>query len=143
MAASRCHSPSAATGVSPDRSPCIPKAGGHFWLSEVVLTLPLLPVVWGTLHVVPSPPTTLSERVLNLSHHFCTLNFKKIGKTTRLFRYDLNQNPYDYTVEVTNRFKGLDLVERVPKELRTEVCNTAQEEVIKTIPKKKKCKKAK
>ena len=61
VAASRCHSPSAATGVSPDHSPCISKAGGLFWLSEVVLILPPLPVGWGTLHVVPSPPTTLSE----------------------------------------------------------------------------------
>ena len=68
---------------------------------------------------------------------------KKVGKTTRPFRYDLNQIPYDYTVEVTNRFKGLDLVERVPEELWTEVCNTVQEGVIKTTPKKKKCKKAK
>ena len=68
---------------------------------------------------------------------------KKIGKTTRSFRYDLNQIPYDYTVEVTNRFKGLDLVGRVPEELWTEVCDIIQEAVIKTIPMKKKCKKAK
>ena len=70
---------------------------------------------------------------------------KKVGKTTRPFRYDLNQIPYDYTVEVKNRFKGLDLVEvdRVPEELWTEVCNTVQKMVTKTIPKKKKCKKAK
>ena len=68
---------------------------------------------------------------------------KKVGKTTRPFRYDLNQIPYDYTVEVTNRFKGLDLVERVPEELWAEVCDFVQEEVIKTIPKKKKYKKAK
>ena len=68
---------------------------------------------------------------------------KKVGKTTRPFRYDLNQIPYDYTVEVTNRFKGLDLIDRVPKELWTEVCDTVQKIVIKTIPKKKKCKKAK
>ena len=68
---------------------------------------------------------------------------KKVRKTTRLFRYDLNQIPYDYTVEVTNRFKGLDLVDTVPKELWMEVCNTVWEAVIKTIPKKKKCKKAK
>ena len=67
----------------------------------------------------------------------------KVGKTTRPFRYDLNQIPYDYTVEVTNRFKGLDLIDRVPEELWTEVCDTVQEAVIKTIPKKKKCKKAK
>ena len=68
---------------------------------------------------------------------------KKVGKITRPFRYDLNQIPYDYTVEVTNRFKGLDLIDRVPEELWMEVCNIVQEAVIKTIPKKKKCKKAK
>ena len=66
---------------------------------------------------------------------------KKVGKTTRPFRYDLNQIPYEYTVEVRNRFKGLDLIDRVPDELWTEVCDFVQE--IKTIPKKKKCKKAK
>ena len=64
-------------------------------------------------------------------------------KTTRPFRYDLNQIPYDYTVEVTNRFKGLDLIGRVPEELWMGVHDTVQEAVIKTIPKKKKCKKAK
>ena len=69
--------------------------------------------------------------------------WKKVGKTTRPFRYDLNQISYNYTVEVTNRFKGLDLIDRVPEELWTEICNTIQEAVIKTIPKKKKCKKAK
>ena len=68
---------------------------------------------------------------------------KKVGKTTRPFRYDLNQIPYDYTVEVTNKFKGLDLTDRVPKELWIEVRNILQEAMIKTIPKKKKCKKAK
>ncbi len=68
---------------------------------------------------------------------------KKVGKTTRPFRYDLNQIPYNYTVEVTNRFKGLDLIDRVPEELWTEVHDIVQEAVIKTIPKKKKCKKAK
>jgi len=67
---------------------------------------------------------------------------KKVGKTTRLFRYDLNQIPYDYTVEVRNRFKGLDLIDRVPEELWMEVHDIVQEAVIKTIPKKKKCKKA-
>ena len=71
------------------------------------------------------------------------LKLKKVGKTTRPFRYDLNQIPYDYTVERRNRFKGLDLIDRVPDELWTEVCNTVQETGIKTIPKKKKCKKAK
>ena len=68
---------------------------------------------------------------------------KEVEKTTRPFRYDLNQIPYIYTVEVTNRFKGLDLIDRVPEELWTEVCDIVQEAVIKTIPKKKKCKKAK
>ena len=68
---------------------------------------------------------------------------KKVGKTTRPFRYDLNQIPYDYTVEVMNRFKGLDLVERVPEEIWTEVLNIVQEAVIKTIPPKNKGKKAK
>ena len=68
---------------------------------------------------------------------------KKVGKTTRPFRYDLNQIPYDYTVELTNRFKGLDLIDRVPEELWTEVCDIVQEAVVKTIPKKQKCKKTK
>ena len=68
---------------------------------------------------------------------------KKVRKTTRPFRYDLNQIPYDYTVEVTNRFKGLDLIDRVPEELWTEVHDIVQEAVIKTIPKEKKCKKVK
>ena len=68
---------------------------------------------------------------------------KKVGKTTRPFRYDLNQIPYDYTVEVTNRFKGLDMIDRLPEELLMEVCNIVQEAVIKTILMKKKCKKAK
>ena len=64
---------------------------------------------------------------------------KKIGKTTRPFRYDLKQIPYDYTVKVTNRFKGLDLIDRVPEELWMEVHDIVQEAVIKTIPKKNKC----
>ena len=68
---------------------------------------------------------------------------KKVGKTTRPFGYDLNQIPYDYTVEVTNRFKGLDLIDRVPEELWAEVYDIVQEAVIKTIPKKKKCRKTK
>ena len=68
---------------------------------------------------------------------------KKVGKTTRPFRYDLNQIPYDYTVEVTNRFKGLDLIERVPEEQWTKVRDIVEKALIKTIPKKKKCKKAK
>ena len=68
---------------------------------------------------------------------------KKVGKTTSPFRYDLNQIPYVYRVEVTNRFKGLDLVDTMPEELWTEVCNTAQEAVTKTNQKKKTCKKAK
>ena len=68
---------------------------------------------------------------------------KKVGKTTRPFRYELNQIPYDYTVEVRNRFKGLDLIDRVPDELWTEVCDIVQDMGIKTIPMEKKCKKAK
>ena len=68
---------------------------------------------------------------------------KKVGKTTRPFRYDLNQIPLDYTVEVRNRFKGLNLTDRLPEVLWTEVHNTVQEAVIKTISKKNKCKKAK
>ena len=66
---------------------------------------------------------------------------KKVGKTTRPFRYDLNQIPYDYTVEVTNRFKGLCLIGRVPDELWTEVCDIVQETGIKTIPQKRNAKK--
>ena len=68
---------------------------------------------------------------------------KKVGKTTRPFRYDLNHIPYDYTVEVRNRFKGLDLIDRVPDELWFEVRDIVQKTGIKTIPMKKKCKKAK
>ena len=71
------------------------------------------------------------------------LKLKKVGKTTRPFRYDLNQIPYDYTVEVRNRFKGLDLIDRVPDELWNEVRDIVQETGIKTIPMEKKCKKAK
>ena len=71
------------------------------------------------------------------------LKLKKVEKTTRPFRCDLNQIPYDYTVEVRNRFKGLDLIDRVPDELWTEVRDIVQETGIKTIRKKKKCKKAK
>ena len=80
-------------------------------------------------------------------HELSTAKFrfkwKKVGKITRTFKYDLNQIPYDFTVEVTNRFKESDLIDRVTKELWTEVCDTVQEAVIKIIPKKKKCKKAK
>ena len=71
------------------------------------------------------------------------LKFKKVGKTTRPFGYDLNKIPYDYTVEVRNRFKGQDLIDRLPKELWMEVCDIVQEVGIRTIHKKKKCKKAK
>ena len=71
------------------------------------------------------------------------LKLKKVRKTIGPFRYDLNQIPYDYTQEVTNRFKGLDLIGKVPEELWMEVCDIVQEAVIKTIPKKKKCKEAK
>ena len=71
------------------------------------------------------------------------LILKKVGKTTRPFRYDLNQTPYDYTVEVRNRFKGLDLIDRVPDELWMEVHDIVQETRIKTIPKKKEMQKSK
>ena len=71
------------------------------------------------------------------------LKLKKVGKATRPFKYDLNQIPYDYTVEERNRFQGLDLIDRVPEELWMEVCDTVQEAGIKTIPKKKNCKKGK
>ena len=66
---------------------------------------------------------------------------KKVGRTTRPFRYDLNQIPYDYTVDITNKVKGLDLIDRVPEELWMEVRDIVQETGIKTIPKEKKCKK--
>ena len=71
------------------------------------------------------------------------LKLKKVGKTSRPFRHDLNHIPYDYTVEVTNRFKGLDLIDRLPEELWTEIHDIVQETGINTIPKKKKCRKAK
>ena len=71
------------------------------------------------------------------------LKLKKVGKTTKPFRYDLNQNPYDYTVEVRNRFKGLDLIDRMPDELWTEIRDIVQETGIKTIHMEKKCKKVK
>ena len=71
------------------------------------------------------------------------LKLKKIGKTARPFRYDLHQISYNYTVEVTNRFKGLDLIHRVPEQLCMEIHDIVQEAVIKTIPMEKKCKKAK
>ena len=65
---------------------------------------------------------------------------KKVGKTTRRLRYDLNQIPYNFTVEVTNRFKGLDLIDKVPEELWSEVCDIVQKAVIKTIPRKRNAK---
>ena len=71
------------------------------------------------------------------------LKLRKVGKITRPFRYDLNKIPYAYTVEVINRFKGLDLIDRVPDELWTEVPDIVQETGIKTVPREKKCKKAK
>ena len=71
------------------------------------------------------------------------LKLKKVGKTTRPFRYDLNQIPYDHTVDVRNRFKGLDLIDRVPDELWNEDHDIVEETGIKTIPMEKKCKKAK
>ena len=81
--------------------------------------------------------------VAQIMNSLLQLKLKKVGKTTRPFRYDLNQIPYDYTVEVRNRFKGLDLTDKVPEELWTEARDIVQEAVINTIPKKKKCKKEK
>ena len=82
-------------------------------------------------------------QIMNSLLQNSNLNGRKQGKPTRRFTYDLNEIPYDYTVEVTNRFKGLDLMDRVPEELWMEVYDIVQEAVIKTIPKKKKFKKAK
>ena len=81
--------------------------------------------------------TNVSQTLVEFITKF-RLKLKKVGKTTRPFRYDLSQIPYDYTVDVRNRFKRLDLIDRVPEELWTEVCVIVQEAVIKTIPKKKK-----
>ena len=83
---------------------------------------------------------TVAQIMNSLLHNS---DLKKVGKTTRPFKYDLNKIPYDYTVEVTNRFKGLYLIDRVPEELWMEVRNIVQETGIKTIPKKKKRKKSK
>ena len=83
------------------------------------------------------------DRELTVAQSKFRLKLKRVGKTTRPFRYDLNQISYDYTVEVRNRFKGLDLIDRVPDELWTEVCDIVQETGIKTIAMEKKCKKAK
>ena len=84
---------------------------------------------------------------MNSDHELLIAKFRlklnKVGKTTRTFRYDLNQIPYNYTVAVTDRFKGLDLIDRMPEELWTEVRDIVQEAGIKTIPGKKKCKKVK
>ena len=87
---------------------------------------------------------TISSVYLSISHEVMgPVKFKKVEKTTRPFRYGLNQISYDYTVEVRTRFKGLDLIDRVPDELLMEVCDIVQETGIKTIAKKKKCKKRK
>ena len=91
--------------------------------------------------ILPNLPTFSQDHQLLIEKF--RLKFKKVGKTTRAFKYDLNQILYDYTEEVMNRFKGPDLLDMVPEELWTEVHNIVQEVVTKTIPKKKKCKKAK
>ena len=80
-------------------------------------------------------------QIINFLLQNSRLKFKKVEKTTRPFRYDLNQIPYDYTLEVRNRFKGLDLIDRVPEELWTEVCDTVQETGIRTIPMERNAKK--
>ena len=82
-------------------------------------------------------------QIINSLLSIFRLKLKKVGKTTRPFKYDLNQILYDYTVKVRNRFKGLDLIDRVPDELWNEVHDIVQETGIKTIPMEKKCKKAK
>ena len=87
-------------------------------------------------------PKCLSNWIVS-TYTSISLKLKKLGKTTRPFRYDLSQTPYDYTVEMTNRFKGLDQIDRAHDKLWTEVHDTVQETGIKTIPKKKECKKAK
>ena len=93
------------------------------------------------LYTVSKTKTESSDHELLIAKF--RLQLKKVGTTTRLFRYDLKQICYDYTVEVTNRFKGLDLIHEVPEELWTDARDIIQEAGIKTIPKKKKCKKAK
>ena len=90
----------------------------------------------------PSWKKIIANETTDLNFKF-RLKLKKVGKTTRPFSYDLNQIPYDYTVEVRNRFKGLDLIDRLPDELWNEVRDIVQETGIKTIPMEKKCKKAK
>ena len=87
-------------------------------------------------------PKQNQQLVVDVTISKFRLKLKKVEKTTRPFRYDLNQIPYDYTVEVRNRFKGLDLIDTVPDELWTEVHDIVQETGIKTIPMEKKCKKA-
>ena len=82
-------------------------------------------------------------KIYNIWYAKFRIKLKKVGKTTRPFRYDLNQIPYDYTVEMRNRLKGLDLIHRVPDVLWNEVRDIVQETGIKTIPMEKKCKKAK
>ena len=86
---------------------------------------------------------TVAQIMNSLLNSKFRLKLKKVGKTTRPFRYDLNQIPYNYTVEVRNRFKGPDLIDRMPDELWIEVRDTVQETGIMTIPKEKKCKEAK
>ena len=93
------------------------------------------------LYTVSKNKTRSSDHELLIAKF--RLKLKKVGKTARTFRYNLNQIPYDYTVEVRNRFKGLDLIDRVPDELWMEVHDIVQETGIKTIPKKKKFQKAK
>ena len=96
---------------------------------------------------LPSEPPTRPGADCGSDHELLIAKFRlkleKVGKTARPLRYDLNQIPYDYTVEVRNRFKGLDLIDRVPDELWNEVHGIVQETGIKTIPMEKKCKKAK
>ena len=93
--------------------------------------------------IEPGSPALQTDALLSEPPGKSRLKLKKVGKTTRPFRYDLNQIPYDFTVEVRNRFKGLDLIDRVPDEPWNEVRDLVQRTGIKTIPMEKKCKKAK
>ena len=110
-----------------------------FWNSLAFSMIQWILVFWS---LVPQPFILQLEHLKLLNAKF-RLKLKNVGKTTKTFRYDQNQIPYDYTVEVTHRFQGLHLIDRVPEELWTKLHDIVQEAVIETIPNKKKCIKAK
>ena len=107
-----------------------------------MVTIPVIPLMVNHCYLASLIWESYHLNLIILIAKF-KLKLKKVGKTTRPFTYDLNQIPYDYTVEVRNRFKGLDLIDRVPDALWTEIHDTVQETRIKTTPMDKKCKKAK